>query len=441
MFDKKYFEMFKDEFYKDVNRYIKDYKNYYFRLGNTSCIYKGDVVPFSYTPTFFTENEYKDFEFITGTLFSIFDKVIKEYKRNKVFRKKFNYSKKIEELVLINPGYKVNVPISRIDVFYKNIKNFKLCEVNTDGTSGMNETYQIQKCGLDSEIIKKLKLKLENIEMLDSWVDESIQNFNEWNINLNKFINKPVIAITDFIGGTLNELLEFKRAYERNGYECYLVNADEFRYVNGKLIYENIEINMVYRRLVTGDLERNYEKLGALVQAYKVQSACFIGGFVSQIPHNKIIFKILHDEDTLKLLSENEVNFIKNHIPITREFSDNDVLELLSNKDKYVLKPKDFYATKGVYLGVLYSQEEWKNILEKLMSEKAYLIQDYIEPYQKEMITYNSKDELIHKNYYYMIGLFTYNQRFKTTFVRINDKKIISGDYGGLESGSYFVNK
>ena len=68
--------------------------------------------------------------------------MIKEYLKNPSYRKLFPFSRKLEELILIPNGYQSLLPIARFDIFYNEENgNFKFCEINTDGTSAMNEDY------------------------------------------------------------------------------------------------------------------------------------------------------------------------------------------------------------------------------------------------------------------------------------------------------------
>ena len=160
------------------------------------------------------------------------------------------------------------------------------------------------------------------------------------------------------------------------------------------------------------------------INAYKNNHVCVIGPFKSQILHNKIIFKILHDEDTLSLLTDEEKEFVRNHIPYTGLFAYEEHVfnEVLENKDQYILKPLDLYGSRGVYAGCDYDNEKWKEILSKCFNND-YLYQEYIVPFEREFISYNNNQFSV-KPYKTLIGLFIYNEKFSGIYTRVGEKRL-----------------
>lgn len=151
----KYIEIVKS----DENRFYKDYLRTVEAVANSSAIYKGKPVPFLYQLMFFTKEDLETFKSIGKTMISITNKVVNKYKESPEFRKKFGYSKLLEELILTDHGYDVNVPIGRFDIFYGGPGNFKFCELNTDGSSAMNEDNTIGRILLETESMKIMKEK------------------------------------------------------------------------------------------------------------------------------------------------------------------------------------------------------------------------------------------------------------------------------------------
>src|SRR5690606_34751919 len=119
---------------------------------------------------------------------------------------------------------------------------------------------------------------------------------------------------------------------------------------------------------------------------------CTIGSLKSQVVHNKIIFKILHDEDTLELLNGEEREFVRKHIPYTGLFKGDEKIfeDVLKNKDKYIMKPYDLNASRGVFAGRDLSPEEWKERLEKVWN-KDYIYQEFVTPYTREFVVFTDE--------------------------------------------------
>lgn len=406
--------------------YLQDYKRTVEKVKNSKAQYKGKPVPFLYNPMFFTEEDVDNFRKIGSMMISIANKVTNRYIEDEDFRKKFRFPKLMEELILVENGYHINVPIARFDIFYKDYDNFKFCELNTDGSSAMNEDNTLAEILLETEAMKRFgrKYSFSLFELFDSWVKESLEIYKKFDPNN----PKPNVAIVDFTeSGTTEEFKEFKKAYMRNGYNCIIVDPRDLTYKDGKLYFKDYKIDLVYRRIVTFELIEKAEEIPDFIEAYKNKAMCTIGSLRSQVVHNKIIFKILHDEDTLEFLNQEEREFIKKHIPYTGLFEGDKKIfeEVLNNKDKYIMKPLDLNGSRGVFAGRDYSIEEWKRKLEEVW-ERDYLYQEFYNPHKREFIVFNDRGVSV-EEFGTITGLFMYNENLAGLYTRVGSKSIISG--------------
>ncbi len=406
--------------------YSKDYELTVEKVANSNAKYKGKPVPFLYHPMLFSEDDIENFNKISEVIISITNKVTDKYVSDANFRKKFKFPKLIEELIQVDNGYDINVPIGRFDIFYNNIENFKFCEINTDGSSAMNEDNTIGKILLGTKALKDFGsiYNLDYFELIDSWVDDSIEIYKKYAPN----DDNPNVAIVDFVeSGTSAEFEEFKKSYVKKGYNCIIADPRELTYRDGKLYKDDYRIDLVYRRIVTFELIDKVDQIPDFIEAYKNKAFCCIGSIRSQVVHNKIIFKILHDKDTLELLDKDEQEFVKKHIPFTGIFSgDNQVFELvLNDKDKYIMKPMDLNASQGVFVGKDVSFEEWEKRLKEVWN-KDYIYQEFCEPYLREHIVFNDGKPSIEK-FKSIVGLFIYKEKFAGIYTRISKSNIISG--------------
>lgn len=411
---------------KDPEKYLEDYKLTLGKVESSTAQYKGEPVPFLYHPMFFAEEDMKSIEKIGDMMISITNKVTQRYIDFPKFRERFGYSKILEDLILIDNGYDINVPIGRFDIFYKDYDNFKFCELNTDGSSAMNEDNTLARILLETESAKVLgnKYDLSNFELIDQWVDDSVDIFKKWNSK----IEKPNVAIVDFKeSGTPAEFKLFQESYTRKGCNTIIVDPRDLEYRDRNLYFEDFKIDLVYRRIVTFELIENIDEIPDFIEAYKDRAFCCIGSVKSQIIHNKIIFKIFHDEDTLEFLSKEEQEFVKNHIPYTGEFrGGNSVYEkVLNNKDKYIMKPLDLNASRGVYAGRDLSGKEWKNKLDESWN-KDYIYQEFVDPFTREFVVFEDEKVKIDE-FGTIVGIFMYKEKFAGMYTRIGKENIISG--------------
>lgn len=402
-------------------------------IRNSTAKYHGRCVRTCYLPKVFTQTEVEKFREIIKVLYGIFDKVIAEYRRNPEYRKLFGFEKELEELILRKPLYPCNLPMARIDLFYReDTGEFKFCEFNTDGASAMNEDRELNIAVKKTDAYQKMagRYSCTSFELFDSWA----KTVGEIYAQYEKKKEHPHIAIVDFMEyATVNEFTEFQKAFERAGYTAEICEIQELRYEDGKLLSpQGKQIDLVYRRAVTSDIMKNKEKIRPFLQAVKEDAVCLLGDFLTQIVHNKILFQVLYHDLTKKLLTDEELSFVDGHIPKTYHKKDMpDFPErLLQNKNGWILKPEDSYGSQGVYAGVEYDGEEWEKIVRKLPYEH-YIIQEFYLPYQQENIELVD-GEMKTGKYFHLTGLFVYAGKMQGIYSRVSRTEIISTQYSEM---------
>ncbi|MGO1652761.1 glutathionylspermidine synthase family protein [Senegalia sp. (in: firmicutes)] len=433
--DKKYRDMIKE----NIDDYKKDYLDMKKMVKKSDATYKGEPVPFLYMPKFYTDEDVNNFKDITTTMSDIFKKVINKFINDENYRNKFGFSDWLNELILLPTNYESPFPIARFDIFYNYDGNFKFCEINTDGSSAMNEERELSRIFLETKAAKEFKkeFNFKPFELFESWADELLNIYSENHDN-----KSPNIAIVDFVNkSSMDEFVEFRNRFRKRGLWCEIISPDEIELgEDGFLYFESKRIDIVYRRLVTKDLVDNKENIKDFIEGIKMGKTEIVGPIKSQIPHNKIVFKILQEEDTLEFLNEEEREFIKKHIPYTKELLlDNlDINEIIKNKDEYIIKPMDLYASKGVHAGEEYTLDEWESLL-KENDNNNYLLQEYFNPPETLMIDYDGEE--LERKFKNITGLYVYNEKFYGVYSRVGKKAIISGIHDGYTLPTFHVRR
>lgn len=416
--------------------YYKDFVKIDEEVKNSNAVYKGEPVPFLYIPKFFTKEDIVDFNTIADKIFSLINKTIDLYFKKEEVRNIYNFDKRLEELILSEKSYETNVPMGRFDIFYYGKGKYKFCELNTDGSSAMNEDMVLSKIIGKSLLSKKLKNEyhMNSFELFDTWVSEVDVIRKESGI-LNE---NPTLCILDFIHDEPSiEFIEFKKAFEKANYDVIIADPRDLIEKDGYLYYEDNKIEIIYRRLVTKDLMEKYDEIPDLVRGIKSNKTCIIGSLRSQIVHTKLFFKVLHDEEFQKYLTENEIEYIKSHIPITEKLIK--VKEkYITNKDRLIVKPIDNYASKGVFTGYDLTENEWINKLKNAVKQN-YLIQEYCEPALSENIIFQSPNDYTVEKFRNITGLFVYNESLYGIYSRLGLNSIISGLHEGYSVPSFFI--
>ncbi|MCR5626436.1 MAG: circularly permuted type 2 ATP-grasp protein [Lachnospiraceae bacterium] len=389
-------------------------------LENSPLNFKGVMDKTIHIPKVFDSETIDHFKKIASFTHGIFSKVIKEYRENADFRKLFPFSKELEELILLPIPYDALLPIMRMDLFYhEDTGEFKFCEINTDGTAAMIRDLEMRKVLNYNPAHNYVseRYELEPFELFDSWVKTFMSLYETYP----KKRENPNVALVDFLeNATYTEFEEFERHFKAAGINCEICEIRSLKYEDGVLYSEKgNRIDAIYRRVVTADIMDHYDEVGALLDAVRDDSVFIAGSFATQVIHTKWLFYVLHHEMTEKFLTEEELAFVKKHIPLTLEFSSEYISmeEVISNKDKYILKPMDAYASKGIYAaGREHGTAEWEKIAKDLYG-KGYICQEYCEQYMKDNIDFGWGDGKWHK-FINMPGLYTYNGEFKGILMR-----------------------
>ncbi len=405
----------------------------YIKSSTAQC--HGYFVHTLYIPKMFTDKMEQYFKEIVDTMYTILDKVIKKYVEDKSYRALFDFDKRLEELILRDVPYDCTLPIARIDIFFNEDDfSFKFCEFNADGASAMNEDRELNialsKTGAYKEFCKKYNTKTN--ELFKSWADEFLRIYHSTK-NAKK---TPHIAIVDFINNERNyEFEHFCRVFGEMGYSCEICEITNLRYKDGALYSESGEkIDAIYRRAVTCDIMQNYDKVRDFIEAVKNNAVCLIGDFRTQVIHNKKVFEILHNDMTSAFLTDEEREFIKAHIPYTAKLTKKSIEEnsVPKTKDKWVIKPEDSYASKGVYAGVEFdTQNEWQEAVLKNVGN-SYLLQEYCTPYETINIDLLYNKDAKYRNYSNITGLFVYGGKYAGAYSRIAKNSIISTQYSEM---------
>lgn len=437
-----------EKFYKDLvdNNFEESLESAKIQqeyIKTSTARYHGYFVHTLYIPKMFTEEMVSYFEKIADTMYKILEKVINNYRTNADYRRLFGFDEKLERLILRPKHYDCLLPIARIDIFFNEDDfSFKFCEFNADGASAMNEDKELNQAIRLTSTFKKFEEKYDvrTFELFNSWV----KTFEKIYKSYDKAVQNPHIAIVDFFGGDISrEFTTFKKVFEDNGYTCEICEITSLKYENGNLISETgRKIDAVYRRAVTCDIMRNYDSVSPFIKAAEDNAVCLIGDFQTQIIHNKIVFKILHDDMTSAFLTEEERDFVKKHIPYTASLTKDVVnADVLENKDKWVIKPEDSYASRGVYAGVEgMDDEQWrKAVLEN--ADNNYLLQEYCTPYESLNIDITHDENAEYKNYSNITGLYVYGGSLAGVYSRIARNTIISTQYSEMSLPTVVVSE
>lgn len=425
-------------------KYGHDADELFARTMKDRPLYRGEPVSMPYQGMFFDKKQVNFFKKIVKRLVKIGRKVTQEYLNNPAYRALFHFDALTERLILEDPGYDEPVMVGRYDIFYQGGKDFQLCELNTDGSSAMNEDRLLGQILLQSELMQSMMTDwhIEQFELFHSLVRAFLKKY--------KRIRKKkakTVAIVDFLNkGSIDEFHQFQIAFEKAGVRCLVADIRSMTYEKGKLCAvdnrngRKYSIDLVYRRVVTSDFVRGVEECRPFLQAYLDHSFLMMGSFRSQVMHSKIIFSVLRNPMTEDVVNEKEWNWIQKHIPETHMISTlHDKMDLEGNRIDRIVKPLDSYASQGVVAGKSLSPEQWHDYVAGMPYDTMIGQQFIHSPSSDFLISENG--QLLLSPFRTVLGIFLYGGKFAGLYMRIGQREVVSGAHDDSIAPSFFVKK
>lgn len=391
---------------RDCARTLADWEKYRHYLRTCTAISNdGRHLDAGLLPKLFDESSFELLKRVAKTTSGILNKVISHYLEDADYRSLFPFSPELERLILTDVGYSCNLPVFRMDIFFDEEKGtFKFCEINTDGTSAMNEQRELSNAARHTAAFKEFAegRELTSFELFDSWASR----FLAWCGECGK--PHPHVAIVDFLeSATRNEFYIFERAFQRAGVSCTVQEIRDLKYENGALFgKDGVKIDAVYRRAVTSECMEKRGDISAFLQAVLDGAVTVVGGFRTQVVHTKHFFVIARLPQTKAILTDEENAFVEEHFPVTHRLCDVPLQEVLAGRESLLVKPADRYGSKGVCAGADCSDEEWKREIEEDVS-RDYVVQNYCTPYRAPNV-FVEDEKPVTADFNNMTGLFVY---------------------------------
>jgi len=405
-------------------------------IRDSSAWYGGEPVHFIYQPLFFDREDMAFFKKISAEMTGILKKVIREYRRSADFREQFGFSPEMEELVLCDPRYGMDFPMARYDIFYhysdadSGDQAFQFCELNGDGSSSMNESRALYEAFAETDALGAMAKKDDfgTPELFNSWIDALLVDYRRFAGD--GAVETPRIAIADFAGeGIESEFKEFIRRMEERGLTAHIADPRELVYRDKAVYLDDEKVDIVYRRATTARVMAFYEEVRDFIRAYREGAVCVVGGFSSQIIHNKMIFKVLHDEANASLFTTEETRFIRAHVPHTEVLTGENMHTYIEEPSCWILKPFDQYGAHGIHMGRDMDAAAWRQAVTESAASGGYLVQAACRVPRLPMLTID-EDRVFFEPYNYLIGLFQYNESFAGFYSRAGRRHIIAS-HGG----------
>ena len=339
-------------------------------------------------PRFLTVAQYGDLRRRIGTLLGAFDRAYRAAMDDAAFRAQFHLLDWEEELLGDDPRFSAPSPTSRLDAFYSpDDGRLLFTEYNAETPAGPAYMDNLAEVFMALPVMDSFMRThvVHPIPARHGVLHGLLRAYREWSGGR----ELPRIGILDWSDvPTYSEFVFFRDYFRSHGVECEIADPRECEYRGGKLIAPGgFEIQLIYKRVLIDELVLRMGIDNPVVRAVRDGAVCMVNPFRCKVLYKKASLAVLGDERNAHLFSAEERRVVDESIPWTRIVEERktakggETVDLLpwiaDNRERLVLKPNDDYGGRGIVLGWLVSDDEWRSAV-KTALETPYVVQERI---------------------------------------------------------------
>jgi uncharacterized circularly permuted ATP-grasp superfamily protein len=355
-------------------------------------------------------------------------------------RKELKLNEQEEEIIQIETGYGAADVSARLDGFLSDNDEFYFVEYNADSPGGLGFGDALADIFSALPIMQEFskRYRTRTVPVRDLVLDNLRGAYSRWSRSSSKI---PNIAIIDWKNAsTYNEFLLMQNHFQSKGYKVRIADPEDLEYKNGQLKIQDFEIDLIYKRVLVGELLDRFGLSHPLIQAVRDRTVCVVNGFKVQMLFKKIMFAILSDPVYERIFTPNLRGAFLPFIPWTRrvrksktEFDSRtvDLIPFISQrKNGLVLKPNSEYGGKGVILGWETEQNAWDSALQRAL-EVPYIVQARVQ-IGAEIYPQFVNNKLTFESRYFDIDPYIWNgQEASGAGIRLSSVSLLNVSAGG----------
>lgn len=358
-------------------------------------------------PRFLTPAQYRFIQQQTQVLLSAFGKIQDRAMTDPPFRSQFGLLEWEDKLVQLDPGFKASSPTSRLDAFFLPAQR-SLQEQDREET-GRDRLYFTEYnaetpaaaayCDVLADVFLGLPIigkflrqyQIQPLPARHGVLHGLLEAYRQWAGQQ----EAPRIAILDWREvPTYSEFRLFEDYFQSQGLECMIADPREVEYRQGRLMWGDFHITLIYKRVLISELIEWGGLDQPVVRAVQNRAVCLVNPFRCKLLYKKASLAVLSDERNAGLFNAAERQAIADSIPWTRRVEERHTLYrnqtvdllpfILEQRQQFVLKPNDAYGGKGIVLGWEVTAETWQQAIQAALAEPA-IVQERVplprEPY------------------------------------------------------------
>ncbi len=434
------------------------------RMEDGQAYYHGLPVAFDFVPCLLPPAAQRCFSAMVETTYGILCKVIRRYQTDEQFRSLFRFDPRVQELVLLPSGYDEPLPMARFDVLYsQQEQRFCFCEFNTDSSSGMLENSEACAAVAESDVFWEFQathpLESRCNVQFEGWARKLMALYRGTGAcqelqQQGKVPHVAIVVCMESPNPDVRELEAYQEIIEELGWDCSIYDVRSLYTEDGRLMGADAlagasgqPIDMVWRFCIVVDMLKYWDEVQPFVEAVRSGAVTLIGAFSTQIAHDKQLFALLRTPQLQEMLTPEERQFVEDVIPFTAFLDDPglDLTEVRRNREQWVLKPTDWYATKNVTAGGECTEEEWNRLIDEALAIRdgsPYLVQRFVTPAETPAIPlYGNEADFVAapRPFGNLYGLYSHCGSFAGAYVRQGPHEVIGSARQGLVAPAFWV--
>ncbi len=406
-------------------------------LGRGHAIYAGKTLEFLFHPFVLDRPGLDRMARAAESVTVLAEKVARLYLTQPAIREQIKLDPRLEELILQSPAsYTCEraAPVVRFDALVQD-ETIQFLEVNTDGSSGMNDTneieYRLLRCELMQAHEREFHLEVSRLlpPLLASLLEVHASSGR---------MGSPTVAIVDWSDvQTREEFLALQEHFQAQGCPTIIVDPRELELSRDRLKAGGREIDLVYKRVLTAELLEKWDEVQPLVEGHRRDLFSMAGPILGDVIYDKRVLSVMSNPDNHHFFEAEELTTIDRHLPWTRRARPGPVTYrgrtwqmadlLREERERLVLKPAIGYGGESVTLGPEVPASEWDQLSVRAL-EGGWVVQEML-PIPRGRFFDVETGRVVEKNV--NLGQFVFGGRFAGPYCRISDASVINVSAGG----------
>ncbi|HBY98851.1 MAG: hypothetical protein M5U01_35080 [Ardenticatenaceae bacterium] len=342
-------------------------------------------------PVFMPRAQYEHLRLASEGFLQALALVYQTLMADSALRRRIGVTSEEEQLLVLDPGYPSPDGFTRLDGFLNAAGDLRFIEYNAESPGGLAFADAL------SEVFEQLptfrrfasRWPVTRFQTRRTLLDTLLSHYRQWGGR-----QTPTIAIVDWHTGvgTSAEFALCQQSFEAAGIPTIITSPEALELRGGRLFdsQNGRVVDLIYKRVITGELLDRMGPDNILARAVATRAACMVNSFRGQLLFKKAIFALLSEWLAARRFPVGVAVILGRHLPWTRILAEGSVevdggqVDLLrfavAERESLALKPNSGYGGRGVVLGWESAPDAWERALNlALQSEQPYVLQRRVE--------------------------------------------------------------